>query len=396
MNLLHQAEAFVSELLKDKLSKSFTYHNLRHTKVVVNAVKAILTAENLSENEEQLLLVAAWFHDTGYTQGCTKHEEASVVIATSFLREKQQSEVFISEVNKLIEATVHDYEPQNILEKIIRDADYAHFGSLDYPVICEQLRAEWQITMQKVFSNEEWARENLLFMEEKHRYQTAYAVQHWQPIKDKNIQLLKGMDQKELKIEKIEVVKKKDKKSKGKKEKPDRGIDTLFRITLGNHTRLSGIADSKANILLSVNAIIISIALSSIIPKLDSPGNAHLILPTFILLMFSVVSIIFAILSTRPKVTTGTFTREDIEAQKVNLLFFGNFYKMPLEEYQWAVNELMKDRDYLYNSMIKDLYYLGIVLDKKYKLLRITYNIFMIGIIVSVIAFILAFNSVLG
>ncbi|AWG21807.1 phosphohydrolase [Flavobacterium faecale] len=396
MNLLHQAEAFVSELLKDKLSKSFTYHNLGHTKVVVNAVEAILQAEKLNENDKQALLMAAWFHDTGYTQGCTKHEDASVVIATDFLRDKKQSEEFIVAVNKLIEATVHDYEPKNNLEKIIRDADYAHFGSLDYPVICEQLRKEWQITMNKVFSNEEWAKENLHFMEEKHRYQTGYALTHWQPIKEKNIQMLKGNDQKELKMEKIETKSKKGKKKKDKKEKPDRGIDTLFRITLGNHTRLSGIADSKANILLSVNAIIISIALSSIIPKLDSPGNAHLILPTFILLMFSVVSIIFAILSTRPKVTTGTFTREDIEAQKVNLLFFGNFYKMPLEEYQWAVNELMKDRDYLYNSMIKDLYFLGIVLDKKYKLLRITYNIFMIGIIVSVIAFVLAFNSVLG
>lgn len=98
-------------------------------------------------------------------------------------------------------------------------------------------------------------------------------------------------------------------KKKDKTEKPDRGIDTLFRVTLGNHTRLSGIADSKANILLSVNAIIISIALSSIIPKLDSPKNAHLVVPTFIMLMSSVVTIIFAILSTRPKVTSGFYSR---------------------------------------------------------------------------------------
>jgi hypothetical protein len=191
---------------------------------------------------------------------------------------------------------------------------------------------------------------------------------------------------------------KKEKKDKSKKEvkpsKPDRGIDTLFRVTLSNHTRLSGIADSKANILLSVNAIIISIALSTIVPKLDSPSNAHLVIPTFIMLTSSVVSIIFAILSTRPKVTSGTFTRRDIEDRKVNLLFFGNFYKMPLEEYEWAVNEMMKDNSYLYNSMIKDLYFLGIVLERKYKLLRITYNIFMIGIIISFLAFFLAFNGI--
>jgi hypothetical protein len=84
----------------------------------------------------------------------------------------------------------------------------------------------------------------------------------------------------------------------------------LFRVTLSNHTRLSGIADSKANILLSVNAIIISIALSSLIPKLDNAHNSHLVIPTFIMLMFSVYH--FCYTSTRPKVTTGTFTRQDM------------------------------------------------------------------------------------
>jgi hypothetical protein len=156
---------------------------------------------------------------------------------------------------------------------------------------------------------------------------------------------------------------------------------------------LSEIADSKANILLSVNAIIISISLSTLIPKLDSPSNAHLVIPTFVLVMFSVVSIIFAILSTRPKVTSGTFTPKDVEDRKVNLLFFGNFYKMPYQDYETAVNEMMKDRTYLYNSMIKDLYYLGLVLERKYRLLRITYNIFMVGIIVSVLTFVIAFKN---
>ncbi|WP_366184185.1 Pycsar system effector family protein [Flavobacterium ovatum] len=392
MNILQQAEAFVSELLKDKLSKSFTYHNLGHTKDVVKAVGDIVKHENVSTKDTEALLMAAWFHDTGYIRGCQKHELSSVEIATDFLIAQQQSQDFIAKVSALIEATVYDYQPKNSLENIIRDADYSHFGNSNYPTICEQLRDEWEITMKKVYTNVEWARENIYIMEQWHQYQTDYALQNWQPIKEKNIKRIKEMIEKDM--QEGEVLKK-VKKTKSKKEKPDRGIDTLFRITLSNHTRLSGIADSKANILLSVNAIIISIALSSIIPKLDSPGNAHLIMPTFVLLMFSVVSIIFAILSTRPKVTTGTFTREDIEAQKVNLLFFGNFYKMPLDEYQWAVNELMKDRDYLYNSMIKDLYFLGIVLEKKYRLLRITYNIFMIGIIVSVIAFVIAFNSVL-
>ncbi|WP_418263453.1 Pycsar system effector family protein [Flavobacterium faecale] len=392
MNLLQQVETFVSDLLKDKLSNSFTYHNLDHTKEVVKATNEILSVERVTAFEKEALLIAAWFHDTGYSKGCVKHESSSVSIATDFLLEKKQSQDLIELVAALIQATVYHHEPQNLLEKMIRDADYSHFGRSNYLETCEKLRMEWEMTMNKVYTDSEWAKENVYIMEERHQYHTHYALQNWQPVKEQNIKRIKEMIEKEAQIDGEE---KKVKRAKSKKGKPDRGIDTLFRVTLNNHTRLSGIADSKANILLSVNAIIISIVLSSIIPKLDSPGNAHLILPTFVLVIFSVVSIIFAILSTRPKVTTGTFTREDIEAQKVNLLFFGNFYKMPLDEYQWAVNELMKDQDYLYNAMIKDLYYLGIVLEKKYRLLRITYNIFMIGIIVSVIAFVIAFNSVL-
>lgn len=186
---------------------------------------------------------------------------------------------------------------------------------------------------------------------------------------------------------------KKKKKNKDlKDEKPDKAIDTMFKTTLQNHNNLSGMVDNKANILLSVNAIIISVSLTTIIPKLDNPANAHLIIPTLILIVSSAISITFAILATRPRVTKGSFTRSEVEEKKINLLFFGNFYNMPYEDYNWAMNELMKDKDYLYNSMIKDLYHLGIVLEKKYRLLRTTYNIFMFGIILSVLAFIIAFK----
>lgn len=181
-------------------------------------------------------------------------------------------------------------------------------------------------------------------------------------------------------------------KKKIKEPKPERGIDTMFRTTLNNHNNLSGLVDNKANILLSVNAIIISVSLTTIIPKLDNPSNAHLIIPTLTLIISSVIAITFAILATRPSITQGSFTRKEVDEKKVNLLFFGNFYKMPYEDYNWAMNELMKDKDYVYNSMIKDLYHLGIVLEKKYRLLRVAYTIFMFGIIISVLAFLIAFK----
>ena len=97
-----------------------------------------------------------------------------------------------------------------------------------------------------------------------------------------------------------------------------------------NHITLSNIADTKANILLSVNAIIVSLALSNLLPKLDNPSNHHLIIPTVIFVAFTVASIILSVLATRPNVTSGKFTKEDVKNKKVNLLFFGNFHKMKL------------------------------------------------------------------
>ncbi|KRB57782.1 Pycsar system effector family protein [Flavobacterium sp. Root186] len=392
MNLIEQSEDFVGNLLKDKLSNLYSYHNFNHTFTVVTAVKELCKKEDVESDDKEALVVAAWFHDTGYIEGYENHEAKSVKIAVDFLKEKEKSEKFIALVSSLILATAKDYHPKTHLEKIIKDADYAHLMGTEYVTTCELLRLELKNTGIVNFSNAEWTKENLDFLLNKHRFYTDYALRKWQPLKEKNLILIqKKINKQELKV--AEELEKENKKSE-KVEKPDRGVDTLFRVTLGNHTRLSGIADSKANILLSVNAIIISIALSSIIPKLDSPKNAHLVIPTFIMLMSSVITIIFAILSTRPKVTSGVFTREDIENKKINLLFFGNFYKMPLEEYDWAMNEMMKDRDYLYSNMIKDLYYLGLVLQRKYNLLRIAYNLFMFGIIITVIAFVIAFKSI--
>lgn len=388
MNLLEKSENFIESLFKDKLSASYTYHNLKHTVDVVTAVKAIISIENLNPLDEEILLIAAWFHDAGYVNGCTAHEESSVIIATDFLLKKGKSDDYIDKVASLIRSTALGYVPKTLLEKIIKDADYYHISSDKYAVTCNALRMELQNMSQKTYSDSEWNLENIDFLTQKHHYYTDYALKNWQPLKVNTINhLLINKNKMELSHgEKLKKIK--------KEEKPDRAVDTLFRITLNNHTTLSSIADSKANILLSVNAIIISIALSTLIPKLDSPSNAHLMIPTFIMLISSVITIIFAILSTRPKVTKGVFTRQDIENKKVNLLFFGNFYKMPLEEYQWAMNEMMKDKEYLYNTMIKDLYFLGLVLEKKYRLLRITYNFFMIGIILSVISFIIAFRMV--
>ena len=95
--------------------------------------------------------------------------------------------------------------------------------------------------------------------------------------------------------------------------------------------------------------------------------------------------------SLRSQLREGRVTVEAIKQRKANLLFFGNFYNMSLDEFQWGVNEMLKDPEFLYSSMSRDLYFLGIVLAKKYQYLSICYNIFMYGLIFSVAAFAISF-----
>ena len=398
MDILKISEDYVKNLFKDRLSSAYTYHNLEHTIQVVDKIKILAKEENISPEDTENLILAGWFHDLGYVDDADNHEEESRKIASDFLKQHQFSEERIAKIGELILATDKFYKPKNHLEEIIKDADMYHLASDDYFRICENLRQEIKEVHHQKFSKLQWAELNITFFA-KHQFYTKFAKENWQPEKEKNVEKILSSirNMKEEKKEKSSLEKDKallNKKKLEKLESPERGIETMFRITLNNHTKLSQIADSKANILLSVNAIIISIALSTLIPKIDAPRNAHLVIPSFVMIMFSVACIILAIMSTRPKVSSGTFTRKEIEEKKVNLLFFGNFYKMPLEEYLWAMKEMMNDRQYLYDTMIKDLYYLGIVLNRKYKLLRLTYTVFTVGIIASVIAFVVAFRNV--
>ncbi|MDW9382235.1 Pycsar system effector family protein [Chryseobacterium sp. JV558] len=391
MSILQKAKNYVEILFKDKLSSVYFYHNFIHTAYTVNKAEEIMKNTPVSEEDQEKVLVALWFHDTGYIECALNHEERSVEVMKAFLQQENYQENYIADVEKLILATKIYYEPQNLLEKIVKDADFSHFAGHDYNDISDALRKEWELTNVRCFSNEEWNAGNLDMLKNKHTFYTDYAKENWEPLKKKNI---KKIEKKLGKEEEKKEEKKESSEGKKEKEKSDRSVDTLFRVTLNNHTRLSDIADSKANILLSVNAIIISVCLSVLIPKLDAPKNSHLILPSFILLLSSVMTIIFAILSTKPNVTKTTFTPQDIANRKVNLLFFGNFQQMLFDDYHNAMKDLIKDRDYIYDSMVKDLYYLGKVLDRKYKLLSITYKIFMAGIIISVLSFGVAFLSI--
>jgi len=390
-SIIDLAQEFVLKTLNEKLPKEYLYHNYNHTQRVVKHVKELIEAEGIEGDEAEMLELAAWMHDIGYVKIAKGHENVSAEMAREFLTTQQYAPEKIQIVENCILATSVHTEPQTKLEMLLVDADFSHFASKNYEEIAGLLREELRQLGLKDYTDLEWVEENIKMYNDHHKFYTVHAMENWQPQKSKNLLgLLKTHKKLRDKIE-SQKLKKDDEKRKSKKANtPERGIETMYRVSLRNHIALSSIADTKANILLSVNAIIISLALSNLFPKLDNPKNTYLIVPTIIFIAFSVASMVLSVIATRPNVTQGKFSKEDVENKKVNLLFFGNFHKMNLEDFEWAMGQMMSDRDYLYSSLSKDLYFLGKVLDRKYRILRITYTIFMVGIITSVAVFAIA------
>ena len=412
--LLVEAQNYVSDLFLTKINKSIHFHTLAHTQEVVAACEKMAEHYQLNPDDRFALAMAAWFHDTGYSGGQAQdHESVSIQIVKDFLATHNVGHEIVEKIIGGINATKMPQTPMHLIEQVICDADLFHLGTGDYKEKKRLLRKELIEFGGLHISKKDWVLKNIDFLEN-HKYFTSYASQNLQSLKEVYIEELsdrlngkkkgdknsesepvkekkkgkgknkdKGLSELELKL----VAEKKKKKEK--ESQSERAVATVFRIMAKNQANLGQMADTKSNILISVNAIILSFIIGTLFDKLLTDANLQI--PVGILVIVCLLSIVFSILATRPNISSGTFTKEDIANKKTNLLFFGNFHKMGLSDYDWGMTELLGDKNYLYSSMIKDNYFLGVVLAKKYRYLRIAYNIFMFGLITAMIAFAIAF-----
>jgi predicted metal-dependent HD superfamily phosphohydrolase len=394
-NISQKAEDFVTALYQKNQQDALLYHNLQHTRNVLARAKEIASQYNLSEKDQVILYTAVWFHDTGHLfVEPAMHEVKSIELMKTFFTSettKEEQDDLMAGVEKCIWATHIPGNPKTIPEQIISDADTYHAGTKDFKNNNKQLRKEY-ILRKLIAPHINWNKRSLEFLEA-HQFHTTYCQGLLEEGKQKNIERLREKTiKKDMEAATVAAPQKGKKPSKEEIKQDanllNKGIQTMLRLTSENHFRLSSLADGKANILISVNAIIISVILTVLLRRLEV--DTYLIFPTVFFLLFSLLTIVIAIMATRPKITGGNFTKEDILNKKINLLFFGNFHKATLQEYEWGMGEMMKDQNYLYSTLVRDIYYLGVVLGKKYRLLRLAYTIFMIGIIIAVLAFILA------
>lgn len=380
---LPSIEQWVTQWYRDQVPAIYCFHDYRHTINVRDSALQIASALNLKEEEKILLTIAAYFHDTGYSGGPDQHEQRSVEIFHNYIQTTdpngfhglQASELKI--IEGCILATKIPHVVNNLLEEVLCDADLAHLGQGHYWETNSLLRQEFVQRRPELMDEERWLAFEIEFIAN-HTYHTTIARVFYDKKKEKHLRNL---------VKQIKLYQSASSGLSGGDKNPanqvlldtGRGVETMYRTTYRTHIALSTMADSKANIMLSVNAIIISVLFSRMLPQVG--GEDILRIPSMIILVSCVISMIYATLSTRPKITQGFITRQDIDQRKGNLLFFGNYFNMSLEDYQYGMMELINDEKYLYSTMTRDLYFLGKVLAQKYKFLTMCYNVFMIGII---------------
>ncbi|SFH03634.1 Pycsar system effector family protein [Pedobacter insulae] len=389
---LEEVKNFVLDYFHTRHDAKLVYHNLDHTQGVVNATMQIANHYQLNDKDFFIVCAGAWFHDTGYFEDIQNHEQKGAEIAIEFLKKQDIPADVRDSVMQVILATKMPQRPTNLLENIICDGDLFHLGTEEFTEKRKLMHKELALLYQIDSNKKEWRLRDVQFLESQH-YHTDYCELLLGDQKQKNIDKLKSKLKGEMSavnvVDEGTVVKEEKLLSKKDKKRPDKGIETMFRITSSNNQRLSDMADNKAQLLITVNSIILSLIVSLVLRRLED--NAFLIVPTFILLMVSLGAIIFSILATRPSIPDGIFSDNDLERKKVNLLFFGNFYKMALSDYSKGMIKVMNDNEFLYGTLITDVYSQGVVLGRKYKLIRIAYNIFMFGLIAAVFAYIISY-----
>lgn len=390
--LLAGIQNYIHAYFENHHDEKYVYHNIEHTEDVARSAEEIGNHFQLNETDFFSVVAAAWFHDIGYMINPADHEKEGATAATAYLKEKGVPESVIHAVQGCILATRVPQNPHGVLEDIICDADMYHLGTDDFMHYNKRMRKESEAIQGKdSIDREAWTRSTLELLKN-HHYHTDYCRLLLDETKRKNEhklreKLKKLMEEKEP--QRADDPSGEEKSGKKQKESSqDKSIQTMFRISSSNNQHLSKLADYKAHVMVSVNSIILSVTLGLLLKQLGF--DSKLAIPTYIILVVCLLAIIFSVLATRPNLPRHGYSAKEIEEKKINLLFFGNFFRLSMDEYIDEVQKVMRDPDYLDIAIIKDIYAEGVVLARKYRLLRISYDIFMYGIVVSVLAFIIA------
>jgi len=188
-----QMQEYVLDMLRSELPKQYHYHNPEHTIYVQEKTLEIGRHEGCSEDELNLLDIAALWHDTGYTRIYKNHEEQSCQLARQYLTEKGISPIEIDQICSIIMATKIPQTPKNKLEEIIADADLEYLGTETFKNKSQDLFHELR-SLNPSLTKDKWDQMQISFIS-KHKYFTRFCQENREPVKQDHLnQLIKSIE----------------------------------------------------------------------------------------------------------------------------------------------------------------------------------------------------------
>ncbi|MFN0014718.1 MAG: Pycsar system effector family protein [Saprospiraceae bacterium] len=383
--LIAAARSHALHLWNEQHDPRLVFHNFAQAAGVAERAEELARLENLPEASVEAAVLAAWFHNVGYLYDATRPVETSAIRAEFFLVEQGSNPGTIRQVCQCITDSRTENRPKSPEARVLSDAIHAFDWVEDFDSRAPLLRMERELLSGQPESDAEWEH----FLDEqmgrcvfftafaKTRYEPALALRRaWRratPVPDSA-----PPKKNRSEVERFDRLARRPMRS---------SIQTFFRANYANHIRLSAIADNKAHIMISVNSILLSVAISLLTYQTLTNRNPLYVLPIIMFLVTSLSSLTFAVLSSRPRVTSLGM----VSGQPPSPIFFGNFVHLSLDQYEAATDAMLRDGRLLFGNMARDVYFLGLVLDKKYRLLTYSYTVFMMGFVATVGAFIGAY-----
>ena len=390
-----QASEFVKDKFSEELAPKFLFHNYAYSEEIAEKVEELGKAAGakLSDQEAELreildhLVIAAYFYPTGYIGGAHQVGQRSADLLREWAKE-----VNFSLTNRWGDTaewveTAHDAREEDQLPvRLLHDAAHSWLGRKRYDRRSDLLQLERDALASEEGDPVKFGQEMQDYLLN-FNFLTTYAKEEYDKRRRKNVAKQQSSNYKTRQKE----VKAKTGKNFG------RGIDTVYRTAFRTHINLSTIADGKANMMISINTIILSLVLAI---SGTSFGyfedvffeNPEFLIPIITLLLTSLIAVIFAVFSARPSVTEYTIKKDKlIKSKKASLLYFGNFLKLEKTDFVSYLSNIKLDQGALYDDLSRDLYDLGAVLHKKYLLLTISYNTFVGGLFLAVISYLIVF-----
>lgn len=404
---IEKAESYATKVIVNDFSRKLVRHDIGLQQRIIEGVKEIAAAESLNDKELEYVLIAGWLSQLGYkdfenimsAEGndffascfeCTMH------IAQEFLEEINYPSADKSIVLELLEKVRPLQETDGRLSNVLQDGITIDWSKPKGKKRIISQYEELLLTRSTNLSTGNFIAKSIDYLNQ-HKYKTEYGKSKLAPRKQELILKLEKEKKKFLKKDDIAIKQELDiadaelkqlkKNLKSVKGRDERGVQTMFRTTSRNHYTMIQMVDRKANIMISVNAIILSLILSRVIGVIDTfcVHNS----PLLVMLISSIISIFFAVIAIIPQTTHGSFSEKEVRNKEGNLLFFGNYHNMKFRDYEWGILQMLNDSNYLYSSMIKDQYFLGLKIKKKHSHIRISLAIFLFGFVTAVIAFII-------